>query len=66
MRKLVSLDEYNERIINRASKAHTGIEYPQCLEEMQDLTPGLFMLSSPMQSDIKCYNCGFTSRRYVG
>ncbi len=65
LRKLVPLDEYNQRIRNRPSNSHTGIECPNCGEELQDTNPGVYMLSSPMQSDVKCFGCGFTSRRYV-
>lgn len=59
-----TLEEYNIRIsrVLQKGKSYTGISCPNCNEELQYTNPGIYMLSSPMQADIKCYKCEYSTR----
>lgn len=59
-----TLKEYNDRIniVLAKGKNYTGISCPNCNEEMQYKQPGIYMISNPMQSDVICYNCNYSTR----
>jgi len=65
MKKLITLQDHNEIVRIRIHSTKNGIECPSCGGELDDENVGILYLSSPPQCDIKCFNCGYTGKRYV-
>lgn len=64
MHKLLTLKEHQERVV-KMSKYDSGVECPICGHELQYWNPGVLMLSSPPQAEVKCYNCNYATHIYV-
>ena len=64
--KLKTIAEHNEEVLHvtRRNENLTGVECPNCKTELQFIGRGV-MLSSPMQRDVKCFNCNYANRLYV-
>lgn len=60
-----TIQEHNEEVRNYYRSTKNNIECPNCKSEMDDVDRGVLYLSNPPQTDIKCFNCGYTSKRYV-
>ncbi len=64
---LKTIEQHNAEVTRRHSNKNLlGIECPHCGNEMQrDADFRGIMLSSPAQINIKCYECGYTTRVYT-
>lgn len=64
--QLKTIAEHNSEVRRKhQQKDATGIEWPHCSIELRFTSPGLKLLSSPPQMDVKCFECGYTDRIMV-
>ena len=61
--KLIKLDDYEIawKAKQKANKLNTGIECPDCQDELQYLDPSVVLTSHPPKKAIHCANCGFST-----
>lgn len=64
MKTLISLEEHQRNKLY-ANKDTTGIACPNCGDELKLTNPGIIMLSSPPQADVKCFKCDYATRIYI-
>lgn len=59
---LLTIEEHNKRVL--ADKFKTGVACPNCGNELQFTTPGLYYCSSPLKADVKCFKCDYVTKIY--
>jgi transcription elongation factor Elf1 len=61
--KLIKLDDYEIawKAKQKASQLNTGIECPDCQDELQYLDPNVVLMSHLPKKAIHCANCGFST-----
>lgn len=68
IKPLKTLQEHNLYALRRHNKEEflmNGIACPLCGEELYDISPGMLLLSSPAQTQIKCPKCVYEGTRFV-
>lgn len=68
---MISLDEFNEKRMSRASRSipdsvkpcPNDIACPGCGKELVDSTPMLLIPGYPIEMDVSCPSCGYKGYR---
>lgn len=65
MRKLETIDGYeNDVAVRQNNKRLTGVECPNCKEELQ-FANDIVLTSYPPQRTVICFSCDYTKNIYV-
>lgn len=69
MTELISLREHNARrqqpvYFPSSEPVPNGIACPECGKELVDSTPGVALLTHPIQYRIHCPSCGYSGTRF--
>jgi ribosomal protein S27E len=59
-----SIEEHNKERINSFTvleKVETGIQCPQCGDELLETSPGTLLMSNPPQKNVHCPACKYQS-----